>query len=138
MIRMIQLSFFMKLYSNIDLKKRNNITIILVSDIHIKLGSDNIGYEGVMRKHGLKNINENWELQILAHLNVNITERSIFLHIKDCTKKRVYRQAKMHKSTLISFILARNLEHFFRMYTFLQVILDSFHFQLISKINLKL
>lgn len=73
----------MKLYSNIDLKKRNNITIILVSDIHIKLGSDNIGYEGVMRKHGLKNFNENWELQILAHWNVNLTERSIVYTLKN-------------------------------------------------------
>ena len=82
--------FYQQLQAVLDRRGAKDITI-LMGDFNAKIGVDNTGYEDIMRKHGLGQMNENGErFADLCALNQPVIGGSIFPH------KRI------HKATWIS------------------------------------
>ena len=130
--------FYIKLQNTIGNQRNGNIKI-LMGDLNAKIGSDNIGYEEIMGKHGLGIMNENGELFTnFCAANQYVIGGSVFPH------KRI------HKATWVSpdHRTENQIDHIcinkkFR--SSLQDVrvlrgadVDSDHHLLISKIKLKL
>ena len=82
--------FYNRLQDILDHQSAKNITI-LMGDLNAKIGNQNVGYERVMGKHGLGEMNENGEqLADLCLLNDMIIGGSRFPHKKE------------HKATWVS------------------------------------
>ena len=72
--------FYHRLQSVIDNFPERDVTI-LMGDFNAKIGSDNIGYEEVMGRHGLGVMNDNGErLADLCALNKLVLGGSVFPH----------------------------------------------------------
>ena len=72
--------FYHRLQSVIDNFPEKDVTI-LMGDFNAKIGSDNIGYQGVMGRHGLGTMNDNGErLADLYALNKLVLGGSVFPH----------------------------------------------------------
>ncbi|XP_073714068.1 uncharacterized protein [Misgurnus anguillicaudatus] len=82
--------FYNRLQSILESYSEKDVTI-LMGDFNAKVGKDNIGYEEVMGRHGLGNMNENGErFADLCALNNLVIGGSVFAH------------RRIHKATWVS------------------------------------
>ncbi|VDP32910.1 unnamed protein product [Schistosoma margrebowiei] len=74
----IEDKFYERLQSILEKCPRKDLTI-LMGDLNAKVGIDNTGYEDIMGRHGLGEINENWgRFENLCAFNKSVIGDTIF------------------------------------------------------------
>jgi hypothetical protein len=101
--------FYSELHGLLEHWKENDINIPK-GDFNAKIGSDNTGYEVVIGKHGLGEMNGNDETLVETCALFDLVMGGVFSRIRKYTRQHRFRLTMLQQTKLIIYVYARNSE----------------------------